>query len=140
MKYYENMFEHWFAKFFKGLFIFAFFMLVFGFAFLYLWNALIPDLFGGPTISYWQGIGLILLSKALFGSWSSGGEHKYKRHHRSKHHWKSKVRENWANMTEEERAEYRDNWKKHCRPGYKSKSDNVSSDEDTTSDVEEIKD
>ena len=34
---------------------------------MYLWNWLIPDLFNGPVITFWQAFGLILLSKILFG-------------------------------------------------------------------------
>jgi membrane protein implicated in regulation of membrane protease activity len=32
-----------------------------------LWNALIPDLFGGPAVGYWQSVGLLLLSHILLG-------------------------------------------------------------------------
>jgi hypothetical protein len=55
-----------------------------------LWNWLIPTLFSGPIITYWQALGLILLSKILFSS-SCGG----RRHHRHSHHghWKSNLRE-----------------------------------------------
>lgn len=54
-----------------------------------LWNWLIPTLFSGPVISYWQAIGLLVLSKILF----SGG-HGGRRHHRSSHNhpWKSQLR------------------------------------------------
>jgi hypothetical protein len=33
-----------------------------------LWNALIPVLFGGPTLTYWQTFGLWVLCGALFRS------------------------------------------------------------------------
>ena len=32
-----------------------------------LWNVLLPALFGLPVISYWQALGLLVLSRALFG-------------------------------------------------------------------------
>ena len=32
---------------------------------MFLWNALIPDLFDGPTLSYWQAAGVLLLSHLL---------------------------------------------------------------------------
>ncbi|MCD7937050.1 MAG: hypothetical protein LUG98_09350 [Tannerellaceae bacterium] len=32
-----------------------------------LWNALIPAIFGGIVINYWQAIGLLVLSRLLFG-------------------------------------------------------------------------
>jgi len=55
-----------------------------------LWNWLIPSLFSGPVITYWQALGLILLSKILFSSGCGG-----RRHHRRSHHgpWKSHLRE-----------------------------------------------
>ena len=50
-----------------------------------LWNWLIPDLFSGPVITFWQAAGLFLLSKILFGfgkgSWKSH-KGKYKHHMR----------------------------------------------------------
>ena len=54
-----------------------------------LWNWLIPTLFSGPIISYWQALGLILLSKILFSSGCGGRHHKH-RHSRS---WKTNLRE-----------------------------------------------
>ncbi|HEU5237867.1 MAG TPA: hypothetical protein VFU37_12035 [Pyrinomonadaceae bacterium] len=34
---------------------------------LFLWNALIPDLFHGPVLTYLQALGLTVLAKLLFG-------------------------------------------------------------------------
>ena len=36
------------------------------FIFKWLWNWLMPDIFGLQEISYWQAIGLIALSRSLF--------------------------------------------------------------------------
>lgn len=36
-----------------------------------LWNALFPELFGLPTIGFWQAMGLNLLCTALFKNTSS---------------------------------------------------------------------
>jgi hypothetical protein len=43
------------------------FVLVGGFVVSGLWNWLLPELFGWPQISFWQGIGLLALSRILFG-------------------------------------------------------------------------
>lgn len=43
------------------------FIALFGFVFQYLWNWLMPEIFGLITITYWQAIGLIILSKIIFG-------------------------------------------------------------------------
>src|SRR3982750_1635872 len=40
-----------------------------------LWNWLVPVLFSGPVINFWQALGLLLLSKILFWSWGGKGHH-----------------------------------------------------------------
>jgi hypothetical protein len=47
--------------------------ILFGFIIMWLWNALMPDIFGLPTLTYWQAVGLFMLSKILIGCGSSGG-------------------------------------------------------------------
>ena len=37
-----------------------------------LWNALLPPLFGWRTITLWQGLGLLVLCRILFGGFGSG--------------------------------------------------------------------
>ena len=32
-----------------------------------LWNWLLPPLFGWPTITFWQAVGILALSRILFG-------------------------------------------------------------------------
>jgi high-affinity Fe2+/Pb2+ permease len=41
---------------------------LFGAVLMWLWNALLPELFGLKTITYWQGVGLIVLARLLFGA------------------------------------------------------------------------
>ncbi|NLV35152.1 MAG: hypothetical protein GXY17_00545 [Clostridiaceae bacterium] len=41
---------------------------VFGYAIKLLWNWLMPELFGLKEISYWQGIGIFILARLIFGS------------------------------------------------------------------------
>ena len=45
-----------------------------GYAVQQLWNWLMPDLFGLPTVGYWKAIGILVLSKIIFGF--GGGNHK----------------------------------------------------------------
>jgi hypothetical protein len=49
------------------------FAALFGFAIMWLWNALLPDIFGLTQISYWQAVGILILAKLLFGGFGSGG-------------------------------------------------------------------
>jgi hypothetical protein len=51
---------------FVGIFVAAFFALVFGLAVKALWNWIMPAVFGLAVITYWQAFGIIILSKILF--------------------------------------------------------------------------
>jgi hypothetical protein len=46
----------------------AVFALVFGYLVMILWNWLMPAIFRLPQIGYWQGFGILILSKLIFGS------------------------------------------------------------------------
>ena len=71
-----------------------------------LWNALVPQLFHGPTLQYWQALGLLLLSRILFGGLRGRGWHG---------HWRQRMwRERWENMTPEERAQLRERFQGRC--------------------------
>jgi uncharacterized membrane protein YccC len=58
-----------------GILLAVLFGLGFGLFVMLLWNALLPDIWGWKEISYWQGVGLIILARLLFGS---HGYHKEK--------------------------------------------------------------
>ena len=75
---------------FIGLFILA--IVVFSYVVMSLWNWLIPELFNGPMITMWQAIGLLVLSKILFGSFGHGHgkHHKYSKRHGA---WEERCRE-----------------------------------------------
>lgn len=48
---------------------------VFGWVVMLLWNRLMPEIFGLPAITYWQGWGLVVLSHILIkGGWNCGGD------------------------------------------------------------------
>jgi len=57
-----------------------------------LWNALIPELFNGPVLSYWQTAGVFVLAKILLSGFSSGGG---RRSRDSKSKWESKFRDKY---------------------------------------------
>jgi hypothetical protein len=71
---------------------------LFGYLVVWLWNWLMPGLFGFKTITYWQAFGLVILAKIFF-SGIHGGHHggNHNRWHSS--HWKKYNRnpgEGWA--------------------------------------------
>jgi hypothetical protein len=47
-----------------------------GFVVKWLWNSLMPELFGLKEITYWQGVGILILSKIFFGGISSNSSSK----------------------------------------------------------------
>lgn len=51
-----------------GLVLSILFGLGFGFFVMLLWNSLLPDIWGWQAITYWQGAGLVILARLLFGS------------------------------------------------------------------------
>ena len=65
----------------KVFMLLAFPVMVFGLgaAIMYLWNWLMPDLFGLNAISYWQALGLFALSRLLLGGFRFG-KHKHHGH------------------------------------------------------------
>lgn len=89
-------------KLFKALKVLVMVLLcsvLFGYITMGLWNALMPAIFGLRAITFWQAIGLLVLSKILFGGFhrhGGGGPRRWKRH----------MEERWARMTPEERARF----------------------------------
>lgn len=71
---------------------------VFGFVVKGLWNWLMPALFGWRLISFWQALGLVVLSKILFGGFHSHGGWRT--------HWRRRMTERWEQMTPEEREKF----------------------------------
>ena len=67
---------------------------LFSVAVMFLWNALLPGIFGLPAINYWQAVGLLALCRILFGG--MGRWHGIDRH-------KNPLHDRWHNMSEEER-------------------------------------
>ena len=67
-----------------------------------LWNVLIPSLFSGPVLSFWQAAGLLILSRILFGGLRGHGGHG----------WRNRWRERWHRMTPEERERFRDGYRR----------------------------
>jgi hypothetical protein len=100
----------WAVRILKGLMIGMVIGLVVGFVVMGLWNALIPELFHGPVITFWQAVGLLVLSHILvrgpgarFGGW---------RHDR----WRKKFESKLAAMTPDEREKFRNHWHHRCYP------------------------
>lgn len=59
--------------------------ILFGFIIMWLWNWLMPDIFGLPELDYWRAVGLFILLKILIGGCGgSGRSHKHSKRDRCK--------------------------------------------------------
>jgi len=50
-----------------GLLIAAILLILFTFVFRWIWNAVVPEVFGLKVITFWQAIGILILASILFG-------------------------------------------------------------------------
>jgi hypothetical protein len=73
-----------------------------------LWNWLMPTLFGLHLIGFWQALGLLILSKILFGG--------FRGLRGPQMHWRGRMMERWEKMTPEEREKFREGMKGRCGP------------------------
>jgi hypothetical protein len=80
---------------------------LFGLIIMWLWNWLMPGLFGLKAITYWQGIGIFILAKILFGAIGSGGSAKKAKDKKERLHGPRSCEERKA---EPESVEYYDEW------------------------------
>ncbi|HEX2683685.1 MAG TPA: hypothetical protein VHL77_07125 [Ferruginibacter sp.] len=85
-----------------GLFLFTWIIML-------LWNGILPDVVTGiKDISFFQAMGILVLSKILFGfnkGWGGGS-----RYHRRKQLMEEKLQR----MTPEEREQFKAEWKHRC--------------------------
>ncbi|SEW30551.1 hypothetical protein [Chitinophaga arvensicola] len=96
----------------KFILLGAVFVVAVGFVTMTLWNCLIPELFHGPVITFWQALGLLLLGKLLFG-WNSHHD-KFNRGRE----WKARMKEKLSNMTPEEQEKMREHFRNRCGTGF----------------------
>jgi hypothetical protein len=78
---------------------------LFSFVVMRLWNWLTPALFGWHVISFWQALGLLVLSKILFGGFRGRPGRSFSRH---------RIMERWEQMTPEERQKFRQAARGRC--------------------------
>ncbi len=81
---------------------------VFSFAVLWLWNHLMPVIFGLHAITFWQALGLLVLSKILFGGFRGRPGFSM--------HWRQRMMERWEQMTPEEHEKFRAGMRGGCGP------------------------
>lgn len=91
------------------IFIAAAAIFVFGSLVMLLWNNVLAEILNISTITFGQALGILVLSKILFGGWRGGWGG-------GRHQWKNRMREKWSAMTPEEREKFKEQWQKRCGP------------------------
>jgi predicted membrane chloride channel (bestrophin family) len=98
--------KNWALKGIKFALFAVLFFTVFSFVVMNLWNWLMPALFSVHVITFWQAVGILVLSKILFGGFRGGpGRHMF---------WKQRMAERWEAMTPEEREKFRQGMRNRC--------------------------
>lgn len=100
----------WLWKIGKVLVVLVLGALLLGFAVMELWNWLVPELFKGPAITFWQAVGLLALSHILLRGWGRWRYANGWRHDR----WRKRFEKKLAAMTPEEREKFKEEWKRRC--------------------------
>ena len=85
---------------------------IFGSIVMLLWNNVLVPVLGVHEVTFWQGLGILVLSKILFSSFSGRGGPR-------RDFWKQKMM--WNSMTPEQKEKFKEEWKNRSRRwGYKS--------------------
>jgi hypothetical protein len=109
-----------------GVVLAVLFALAFGWLVMILWNWLMPALFGIKEITYWQGFGITVLAKILFGG-LHGSNHKGDHVHRSVdrrwHRWMgidddAALEHDLGSMSREDMKHYRDFWREQGKMAF----------------------
>ena len=80
-----------------------------GYVVMGLWNGLVPPIFGLKAIHFWQAVGLLILTRILFGGFHHRGHGFRRRQHLMRH---------WERMSPEEREKFRHGFRgRHCGCG-----------------------
>jgi hypothetical protein len=87
---------------------FLFFIAIGGLVVQLLWNWILPPLFGWPSVTYWQALGLLALCRILFGGFSRHSIYGRHRGSRFRRKFRHRMSERWAGMTPEEREAFRE--------------------------------
>jgi len=64
-----------------------------------LWNGLMPPIFGLKAIHFWQAMGLLILTRILFGGFHLG--------HGGRYHRRQRMFQKWESMSPEEREKFK---------------------------------
>lgn len=99
----------WWMRGIKFAVLFAAAVALAAFVVMSLWNALVPVLFSGPALHFGQALGILVLTRILFGRLGGGSGHRMG--------WRGGMGKHWQQMTDEERQKFRERFSDRCVPG-----------------------
>src|SRR5436190_19448440 len=79
---------------------------LFGKVIMLLWNNILTPVLHVSEITFWQGLGILVLAKILFGSFGGRG---------GPGHYYKKQRMMWNSMTLEQKEKFKEEWKNRSR-------------------------
>ncbi len=93
-----------------GLAFATIFAVVFGIAVKFLWAVTLSPIFSIPEITYWQAVGIVILSRLIFGGFGHRGDKENMRHSPGKHFnkpgsWRVKLHDRFHGIRTEEEKE-----------------------------------
>ena len=89
-------------------------ILFFGGIVMWLWNKALAPVLHISAITFWQGLGILVLAKILFGSFGGGNGPR-------RNYWKEKMM--WKNMTAEQREKFKEELNKNIKSMYGKTTD-----------------
>ena len=84
---------------------------LFSFIVMSLWNNILVGVLHISTINFWQALGILVLSKILFGGFPGG---RWGRHDHRGHQWRKEMLSKWNTMTPEEREQFKRDYRNRC--------------------------
>jgi len=102
-----------------GIFAAIGFALLIGLIIMWLWNWLMPEIFGLTTINYWQAVGIIILAKFLFGGFRSRRSNK--RYSKFRKRFNEKYKTKYGNASKRDFAKwkfYDEYWEEEGKNAY----------------------
>ncbi|HEX8426687.1 hypothetical protein [Hymenobacter sp.] len=102
----------WLLRGLKFALLAVLFVAAIGFITMSLWNWLVPDLFRGPEISFPQTLGLLLLSRILFGGFHKGA--RAEAWSRRRKMMREKMESRMASLSPEEQEKFRQKMRATC--------------------------
>jgi len=94
-----------------GMMLFAF---IGGQIVLFLWNWLLPPLFGWRELTFWQALGMLMLCRILFGGFGLNGSGRSNSRRRVSERVSQRMAERWEQMTPEERERFQQGMRGGC--------------------------